>query len=211
MRADYCILLLGSTESSLRLNGSQLREYCQCFLLQRRAPQDQPNQKTRQTMRQQATDSPSAPPPSPAPSLSVGVVLSAGESSGNGIQDNEAKDVRPQSIEKHKGQCTDEQVDHPVFVRVKLKHEDVVVSPPTHSCSLRLRKPEEQVRGRGCGSMAAVVLTGQPFFVRSQVISPFGLALDVDEDVAAHEVLDLRGQTFFVIQQRRVVQVASAS
>jgi hypothetical protein len=44
------------------------------------------------------------------------------ESLGNGIQDNEAKDVRPQRLENHADKCTDEQADHPVFVRVKLEH-----------------------------------------------------------------------------------------
>ena len=44
-----------------------------------------------------------------------------------------------------------------------------------------------------------------------EAVFPVWLAANLDEDVAAHEVLDLRGQLVFVIQQRRVVEVPSAS
>ena len=44
-----------------------------------------------------------------------------------------------------------------------------------------------------------------------EAVFPVWFTANLDEDVAAHEVLDLQGQTFLVIQQRRVVQVPSAS
>jgi len=45
----------------------------------------------------------------------VVVVVRVGESLGDGVQDNEAKDERPQRIEQKEGKCSDEQPDHPVF------------------------------------------------------------------------------------------------
>jgi hypothetical protein len=46
------------------------------------------------------------------------VVVRVGESLGNGVQDDEAKDVRPERIEDDEGECADKQPDHPVFVMV---------------------------------------------------------------------------------------------
>ena len=80
-------------------------------------------------------------------------MLRVGESLGNGVQDNEAKDVRPQRREDHEDECADEQPDHPVVVMVRVKHQGCCVStasPSTpHSCSPQLREPQEQVRDEG--------------------------------------------------------------
>ena len=42
--------------------------------------------------------------------------------------------------------------------------------------------------------MIAFVSTGQPLSIGCQIISPLGLTLDVDQDLVAHEVLNLYSQ-----------------
>ena len=66
----------------------------------------------------------------------------------------------------------------------------------------------------GCGCQLEVptfLSTCQTFTGGIEAVLPVWLAANLDEDVAAHEVLDLQGQPFLVIQQRRVVEVPSAS
>jgi len=50
----------------------------------------------------------------------------------------------------------------------------------------------------------------QTFTGGIEIILPVWLAANLDEDVAAHVVLDGIGKVAFVIQQRRVVHVPSA-
>ena len=72
---------------------------------------------------------------------------------------------------------------------------------------------EQQVQG-GIGrqlEVATLLSTCQAFTRGIEAVLPVWFAANLDEDVAAHEVLDLQGQTFLVIQQRRSVQVPSAS
>jgi predicted RNA-binding Zn ribbon-like protein len=75
-------------------------------------------------------ESPSAPSSasSSAPSVLVAVLVHIRESFGNAVQDDEAKDVRPQRIEDYEGECADEQPDHPIVVMVKVKHQGCCVS-----------------------------------------------------------------------------------
>ena len=42
--------------------------------------------------------------------------------------------------------------------------------------------------------MIAFVSTGQPLSIGCQIISPLGLALDVHQDLVAHEILNLYSQ-----------------
>ncbi len=57
-----------------------------------------------------------------------------------------------------------------------------------------------------------------PFFPAShllpggiEAVFPVWLAANLDQDVAAHEILNLRGQPFLVIQNRGAVEVAFTS
>ena len=50
----------------------------------------------------------------------------------------------------------------------------------------------------------------QTFTGGIEAVLPVWLAANLDEDVAAHILLDLQGQSLLVIQQGRVVQVPSA-
>ena len=73
-------------------------------------------------MEQQLTGSPLAPAPATSSaSPSVAVVPLADNTLSNGVDDDRAKDVRPQQVEHDKGECADEQVDHPGF-RVGFEH-----------------------------------------------------------------------------------------
>jgi hypothetical protein len=49
------------------------------------------------------------------------VIVLAGECLNNGIQHNGSHDVRQQHIKIRRGNCTDEQADHPVLVRVEFE------------------------------------------------------------------------------------------
>jgi hypothetical protein len=83
----------------------------------------------------------------------VVVVLIAVECLDNGVQYNGSHNAGRQQVEQNKGECADEQPDYPVFVMVKVKRLGCCVSTASpctpSSCSLRLRKPQEQVRGEG--------------------------------------------------------------
>ena len=63
-------------------------------------------------------------------------------------------------------------------------------------------------RGRRL-EVPALISTCQTFTGGIEAVFPIWLAANLDEDVAAHEVLDGISKTAFVIQQRRVVEVPS--
>jgi hypothetical protein len=66
--------------------------------------------------------SPPAPAPASAPaSSSVAVVVRVGHSLGNGIQDNEAEDVRPERKDDHADKCRDEQETDPTWCGFELR------------------------------------------------------------------------------------------
>ena len=74
----------------------------------------------------------------------------AGESQGNGIQDNVTKEVRPQRNEEHTNERTDEQPDDAVVIRVKVKHQDCCVSTASLSTpNTATRRPQDQVQRVG--------------------------------------------------------------
>ncbi len=148
----------------------------------------------------------------PAPSFLVAVlVLSAGEFSGDGIQDNEAKDVRPQRIEDHEGECSAEQPDHPVFIMVTVKHRGVFVSTASSSPH-HTQLPQPSIKratgaggwGEGCGLMTAVVFAGQLRTAGHEVVFPSRRLANLDQDVEAHEVQDLDRQFSFVSLHRGI-------
>ena len=100
----------------------------------------------------------------------------AGEFFHQGNHDNNGEDVRPDRIESHQGEYADKQPDHPVFIRVTVKHQGccVLIASPSapNSCSLRLRKPQEQVQTAKGGLMGAFVSACQLFSGRLKILLP---------------------------------------
>ena len=123
-------------------------------------------------------------------------VTLAAESLKNGIKHNPHEDVRPQRIKNHAAECADEEpgstVCFRVRVKVKVKHQDLVISTAPSTPTPIAESHRSRCRGRR-GSMAAIVFARDLLFHRSQILFPSRGFLNIDQDFSTHKLQDLHG------------------
>jgi hypothetical protein len=158
-------------------------------------------------------ESPPAPSSasSPAPSVVDTVLVRVEESLDNGIQDNGGDDARPQRIEHDEGKCSDEQPDHPVFVRVTVKHQGCCVSTasssPLHTKLLQPSIKRATGAGEGArvwGSMVAFVSAVQFLTAGQEIIFPSRRPANFNQDIRPKKRLDLHRQLSFISLHRGI-------